>query len=375
MKFSDIVGQTATVNVLRRMADSGKIPHAILISGPQGVGKMRIARAMAQYVHCRHRSGGEACGRCSSCLQHASFNNPDLHFIFPIVKRAKEKRELSRDFYPEWQQFLSDDPYMSPEGWESAIDAGNSQPRIYVTESQEILRISSLSPFSEDKKIFIIWQPEKMNEEVANKLLKIIEEPFDDTIFLLVSNNPELILPTVYSRLTRINVSRIGESEIAEQLAARGLDERSSYEIARLSEGNLGKAIEMSVSAGENREFNDLFIDMMRTAYIRNIARLKDLSEAAAGYGREKNRRFLAYCGRMVRENFIYNYGIGELNRMNGAQETFSRKFSPFINSANVERMTGEIGKAELEISRNANARIVMFHLMLIFMMELRKNK
>lgn len=353
------------------MVDTGRIPHAILISGPQGVGKMKIARALAQYIHCRNHVDNDSCGKCSSCIQHSSFNNPDLHFVYPIIKKAK--REVSKDYYPEWREFLKSDQYMSPEKWQLFIDAGNSQPAIYVAESIDILRIASLSPFIGEKKVFIIWQPEKMNPEVANKLLKIIEEPFEDTIFIFVSNNPGLILPTVYSRLTRINVHRLSDEVIIEQLVRNGIPEDMAREISRLSEGNIGKAIEMSSSSGESREFHDMFIEIMRTAYSRNIVKLREISESIAGYGREKTRRFLSYCSKMIRENFIYNYQIPALNLMDPSQEAFSKKFSPFINSLNVENLAVEMGKAETDIARNANAKIVIFHLLLIIMMEIRR--
>lgn len=374
MLFSDIVGHREEKELLRSMVDSDRIPHALLLSGISGIGKMKMARVFAQYIHCQYRTGGEPCGRCPSCLRHQSFNSTDLYFIFPIVKKGKEKNAISSSFYDQWREFITTYPYMEVERWQEILGAGNSQPSIMVSESQEILRIASLSPFSEDRKIFIVWLPEKMNSETANKLLKVVEEPFDDTNFIFVSNNPEKLLPTVFSRLYRINLHRLSDKDIFESLLRKGLPEDKCREITGLCEGSIGKAMELAENGGEEHEFNLLFIDMMRMAYSRNIVRIKEISDNISDFGREKIKRFLEYSGRMIRENYIYNFRLGNLNVMNEEQESFSRKFSPFINSANVERISNEIGKAAEDIMRNANAKVVLFNLMLIFMIELRKN-
>lgn len=366
MKFSDITGHGDIIESLRGIKASGKIPHAFLFSGISGIGKMRTARAFAQYLHCKNPQNGDSCGKCPSCLQHGNHNNPDLHFIYPVVKREKEGVRVSKDVIEEWREMLDNYSYMPPEKWNDLIKAGNSQPSIYVNESDDIITRASLSAFQEDFKIFIIWQPEKMRPEAANKLLKMIEEPYEDTIFILVSNNDNKILPTIISRTQRYNFKPLIERELKELLLKTGVSPEMAEDAARISEGSLQKADEIATHPEELLEFSDLFKDMMRSAYALRAKTLKDLSETTAGFGREKLMRFLAYCGRMIRENYIYNFNIPDLVLMTSEEITFSSRFAPFIHEGNVERLSEEIARASQDIERNGNSKIVMFDLMLL---------
>lgn len=362
MKFSEIIGHTEQKNILRQCVDEDRIPHALLISGPVGVGKLRLARAFAQYVHCRNKINGDSCGVCPECLQHQSSNNPDMHFVFPVTKKTKPKMTISEDYITQWKEFLEDEPFASYEKWLDKMGAENSQPQIYVDESAQILHKMNLSNFSAKYKLMLIWLPEKLKEEAANKLLKIIEEPYNDTKFIFVSNEPQSILTTIFSRTQRINVKKLRSQEIANHLISKyGLSDEDAYEIAVNSDGNINNAINSISLSSETTEFRALFQEMMRKAYIRDIRSIKDMSENIASMGREKNRRFLRYSSRMVRENFIYNMHVDSLNYLNSEDKQFSQKFAPFINERNVEQIINEIDKAEFDIQRNANAKIVMF--------------
>ena len=258
MKFSEIRWHKPTTDALRRMADTGRIPHALLLSGQPGIGKMLVARAFAQYVHCTDRQGGEACGKCPDCLQHQSMNHPDMHFVYPVFKKDSGRTAIATDFFENWKAFIAENPYMEPEKWPEALGADNKQPIIYKDESAEILRVASMSAFSSDKKIFVIWQPEKMNQEAANKLLKILEEPFADTIFILVSNAPSLILPTIFSRTARINMHRPSDSEISVFLQEKGFSEADAEYAAHLSEGNVARALGNGGGREEEQEFGEI---------------------------------------------------------------------------------------------------------------------
>lgn len=372
MQFRDIIGHEETIVALRDMIDSGRIPHALLLSGPAGIGKMRLARAFVQYLVCEHREGGDSCGHCPACRRAASFSNPDIHYIYPVFKRTSPRRDISEDYLEPWIQMLERFSYMPVEQWMSLLDAGNSQPMIYVSESDRISYTASLSTFSDKYKVFLIWLPEKMQPAAANKLLKLIEEPHDDTLFICVSNEPGAILPTIYSRLRRLDMRRPSEAQISEALKRGGLSEEAAARTARLCEGNLQKAIELASNAGEREAFGIAFRDMMRAAYSRNCASLRSMAEDFSALGREKSLRQLDFFATMVRENFIFNLKIGALNVMTPKEEEFSMRFAPFVNVANVEKLAAEIDEARRDIARNANSKLVWFDLMLRFMMLLR---
>lgn len=374
MKFSDIAGHKETVESLRGIVDSGRIPHAILLSGISGIGKMRLARALAQYIHCRHRENGDSCGKCPSCLQHQKLNNPDIHFVYPVVKR--ENLTVSKDFIEPWRRMLDEWSYMPPERWNDLLQAGNSQPAIYVNESDDIIARASLSSFQERYKIFLIWLPEKMRPETANKLLKVIEEPFDDTLFILVSNDDSKILPTISSRTQRFNLRPLSREDISSQLRrSKGVNGALADAASRISEGSMGKAEELSCHPDEIMEFSSLFKELMRMAYALRAQRLRSLSEQCAAMGREKLIRFLSYCGRMVRENFIMNLHMPEISLMTPDEEEFGARFAPFIHEGNVEGLSTEISRAATDVERNANAKIVMFDLFLLISQWVRTPK
>ncbi|MDE7409436.1 MAG: DNA polymerase III subunit delta [Muribaculaceae bacterium] len=369
MKFSEITGHTNTINSLREAVDTDHIPHAMLLGGQEGIGKMRVARAFISYLYCMDRHEGDSCGKCPACLQNAHHNNPDVHFIFPRTGATTKSTET---FLPQWYDFLDSHSYMPKEEWARAIEAGNTVPVIYRSDASEISRTASLSSFAYRYKTYVIWMPERMQPQCANALLKLLEEPFPDTIFILVSNEPDKLLPTIFSRTQRFNLKPLTDAEVAEILIQEGTSGNEAREVAALAEGNIIKAFDMTGEGGEIREFSSIFIQMMRLAYARNVASLRMLSESIAAMGREKTARFLAYCARMTRESFIFNLKTEGLNAMTRAEADFNVRFSPFINHRNVERLMTEIQRAHDDVLRNANARLVLFDFMLKVMMQLR---
>lgn len=362
MKFSDIPGHNQIKKDLHTLVDTGHVPHALMLSGPAGTGKLMLARAYAQYLHCESPEGGEPCGKCRNCRLHQELNHPDLHFVFPIVKNEKLKYLVSADRIEPWRRMITDYPTMPEEKWLELLEAGNSQISIFVNESEDIVYADSFPPYTSRYKIFLIWQPEKMRIEAANKLLKVLEEPSEGTIFILVSDNELQVLPTIFSRVQRFKVGRLSDQEIGEYLAAKfRLSPEDAARYAPLCNGSLIAADEYGDNDGENEQFLVLYQEVMRMAYAKKVAKLKDIAEQVAGFGREKIRRFLSYISRMVRENFIYNMKIASLTAMTPEEEQFSQRFSPFINYHNVEDFAAETDRARRDVERNANSRLVLF--------------
>lgn len=362
MFFKDVIGQEEVKQQLIHEVDEGRIPHAQLICGPEGVGKMPLAIAYARYISCSNRGTTDACGTCPSCVKFNKLVHPDLHFMFPIVKSAKGKKEVCNDYITDWRQFVLNNPYFNLNHWLNKINAENSQAIIYAKESDEILKKLSLKSSEGGFKITILWLPEKMHPVCANKLLKLLEEPPEKTIFLLISEAPEMILTTILSRTQRINVHKIEESAINQALQAQySIQPAESVSIAHLANGNYIKALETIHLSEETKLFFELFVSLMRLSYQRKIKEMKLWSEQVAAMGRERQKNFLDYCQRMIRENFIYNLHQDDMTYMTNNEHNFATRFAPFVNERNVIGIMDELSEAQLHIEQNVNAKMVFF--------------
>lgn len=360
--FADVIGQAAAKQRLLQEVQEGRIPHAQLFCGPVGAGKLPLALAYARYLCCPHRTATDACGTCPSCVKWEKLVHPDVHFVFPIVKSAKGKKEVCDDYIAQWRHLLTQTTYFGLNHWMNEMDAENGQPIIYAKESDEITRKLSLKSSEGGYKITIIWLPEKLHEVCANKLLKLLEEPPRQTVFLLVSEQPEQILTTILSRTQRFNVAGIEEAAIGEALQQRfGLQQADSQAIAHLANGNFIKALEAIHLNEENEQFFNLFVSLMRLAYQRKIRDMKLWSEQVAAMGRERQKNFLEYCQRMTRENFIYNLHRKEMNYMTRPEENFAVRFAPYVNERNVVGIMDELTEAQIHIEQNVNPRMVFF--------------
>lgn len=362
MKFSDVPGNIEAVQRLRDMIDNDRLPHALLIHGAPGVPKLALARAAAQYLHCTNRHDGDSCGQCTACRQHAGFNHVDTAFSFPYLKR--DDASCCVDFMEQWKEFLSENVIEDYERWLSLLKNENSQPRIFVKESEAIIDRMTIGANVAKYKVLIMWLPEKLREDAANKLLKLIEEPYDDCKFILVSDNAQEILPTIFSRTQRLELKRLSTGTIASWLVNHlAVDEQEADAIASTADGNIVEALHMLAAGSETQQFHEQFMQLMRMAYKRDLTALKRWSEDIADYKREKACRFLAYATRQVRENFVYNLHHPELNHFTAEQEKFATRFAPYINADNVEQLMTEFDRAARDIRGNAAAKIVLFDL------------
>jgi len=363
MRFADIPGHNDTKDRLRRMADEHKLPHALLLEGPQGIGKFALLRALAQYIHCpNHTPDHDSCGHCPSCIQHKSFNHIDTHFSFPVIKKNSE-RPVSDDFLPEFRKFISKDPYMSIENWVFELGNPATKPIFYVSESEALMhKLSFTAHTAANYKIVLLWLPERMNEQTANKLLKLIEEPFEDTLFLLSTNAPTEILPTIYSRCQRIKVKRYPDLELAEILSKRfDISQKDALATAHIAEGSISLAEQTLGKSKERSDDFTEFVRLMRLAYQRKIAELKEWANNLATLPRNRQISFLEYCTRMLRENFIYNLGDPNLIYLNSEEGNFSKNFARFITSENVLKLQRVFSDAINDIAGNANSKFVFF--------------
>lgn len=362
MKFSDIPAHEIVKQRLREMVDQDRIPHAILLEGPSGIGKFATARAFTQYIHCENRTpDGDSCGKCASCIQHQTFNHVDTHYVFPVVKLEKMTTPpISDDFIAQWREYLESNMYMDFDKWVTVFDKKNAQPVTYVSESSALLHKLSFTTHSAKYKVVLWWLPERMNEEAANKLLKMIEEPFSDTIFIMVSNNHSGILPTIYSRVQRIEMRRLPDNVISEILIQKhGLDKTDAMAIAHISEGSIITAHKNIERGGDNELFLKSFIEFMRLAYQRKIRDLREWANNLSGLGRETEIRFYDYTMRLIRENFILNFKTPSISYLSTAEQQFSINFARFINERNVEKLMSVFDNARNDIAGNANGKIV----------------
>ena len=378
MRKSEVIGQEEAWARLMQMVREDRLPHTMMLCGPQGAGKMALAMAFANYLLCRnHTPDDEACEACPQCKMLARWEHPDLHFTYPTIKlpsMGSDHKPVSDDFARQWHEVIKESPYFSMDQWMNAIGAENQQAIITAGESDDLVRKLSLKSSQGGYKVSIVWLPERMNIECANKLLKLIEEPPQGTVFIMVSEEPDKLLETIRSRTQRIDIKRISTESITQQLKERyGLGDELATRMARLANGSWMKAVREMENDSENTDFLADYQQLMRLAYMRNIHDLKPWSERIAGYGREKQKRFMDYFIRLTRENFMYNFGNPDLNYMSEEEEAFANKFARFINEANIIPITEMADKVQRDIKQNANAKIVFFDLALQMIMLLLK--
>ena len=353
MKFDEVIGQKEAKERLLQLVREERLPHAMMFCGPTGSGKLALAVAFASYL----------LGDDNAMVK--KLEHPDLHFTYPTIKlpsMGADHKPVSDDFAKQWHELLMQGPYFSIDQWLQAIGAENQQAIITAGESDDLVRKLSLKSSQGGYKVSIIWLPERMNLECANKLLKLIEEPPQQTVFILVCEEPDRLLETIRSRVQRIDIKKIDDEDVRQALIAqRGVSEEAALRIARLANGSWLKALEELQVGSENEQFLDLFIALMRLAYQRKVKDLRRWSETMAGFGREKQKRFLTFFLRMIRENFMYNFQAQELNYMTQQEEDFAKNFARFVNEANVLPIYDLANLAIRDIGQNANAKIVFF--------------
>lgn len=376
MKFNEVIGQEEIKERLVEMSREGRVPHAIMFCGPRGCGKMALALAFASYLICSSgKDGKDSCGTCHQCAMLRSWSHPDLIFTYPVIKpqgTSADHKMVSDDFAREWRGILAEEPYFTMNQWLAKMGAGNQQAMIYVAESEAVIRKLSMRSSQGGYKINIVWLPERMREDCANKMLKIIEEPPQQTVFIMVCEEPERLLETIRSRVQRIDIRKIDTPSMEKALVQRrAISTEVAHRTARVADGDWIKATEELDAGNENREFLGLFMQLMRQAYARNVKELKGWTETVAALGRERQRSMLAYFQHLVRENFMYNFRNPELVYMTMEEENFATRFARFINEANVIAIDEIFGTAARDIGQNANPKMVFYDVAMRIIVEI----
>lgn len=368
MNFSDIPGQSSVIDRLRNTVKEQRVSHAMLFYGPEGSGKFAIALAFARYVSCDNRTATEACGKCPSCLKYDKLIHPDLHFVFPVLKKKNVQDPVSDLFLPQWREMVLKSPWFSLSQWTEAMDVVNEQASIFVAEAGEIVRKLNLKTFEADYKVMIIWLPEKMNSETANKLLKMIEEPPEKTLFLLVSEEDDKLLPTIVSRCQPVRIPAVSHGDMAAFLLEKyHLTHDRALDIAGIANGNMVRAIALASDADGTAMHLDRFRKLMRVTWTRDMQAVVAWSEETAALGRERQKSFLSYSLRLLRENFVMNFGGKEkgIVYLTAEEASFSSKFYPFINEKNIEQLNREFNLAFAHVESNGNAKMIFLDLAL----------
>jgi DNA polymerase-3 subunit delta' len=366
MYFDHIIGHTHLVQHLQRSVENGRTPHAQLFVGKEGVGTLQVALAYANFLLCKDHKDPELC-----LLQCQKFQHPDLHFAFPTAINDQVKSHpVSKLFLKDWREFLVEKPYGTLFDWYQKLGIENKQGQMGVDEAQEIVKAVSLKPYEGTYQVMIIWMPEKMNTTAANKLLKLIEEPPQKTVFILVAEDDEQIINTITSRCQALHFGLLSESQIAEILTSRySIEIDKAQKVAHQADGNVSKALKLLQEHSSESLFESWFITWVRAAFRAkgNPSVINDLigwSNEIAGIGREPQKQFLQYCIQFFRQAMLYNYKAHDLVFMETRIEGFKlEKFAPFVHNGNIIEIVKELEEAQYHIERNGNAKIVLLDL------------
>lgn len=371
MLFSEVIGQESLKADLREAVALNRVAHAYMFLGPEGSGKLPLALAFAQYLNCEHPSGTDACGQCPTCRAYAKLTHPDLHFIFPYTVDKKRDKLTCDDYLEDWRTLFLQNPYISLEKWMTYLGAEKKQLGIYDAAAtgeengrKGLLQKLSLSNYNAKYKVAVIWMAEKMNASFANKILKLVEEPQPHTLFLFIAESTQTILPTIISRTQIVNVPKIDDESLAQKIKEDfSLEGNELYSLVRNANGNYIRAFDMYMAQDMPTESFETYTKIMRLAWKKDVLALSEVVDSLASLSLERQKMFLRYCLRQLRENFARNQNLPQILYMDANEAAFAEKFHLFITENNVEGFYDEFNKAYADIARNGNAKMVFFDL------------
>jgi DNA polymerase-3 subunit delta' len=358
MQFIDVVGQSELKKHLIHEVQSNKVSHAQMFLGRPGFGSLPLALAFVQYLFCDNPTPDDSCGSCPSCRKVTDLQHPDLHFSFPVVQAINKK---SDHFLPEWRKQINENPYFNLYTWTQSIDPKERKPIIGTEESQEIIRKLSLKSFEGGYKVMLIWMAEAMNKDCSNKLLKILEEPPPKTLFILVVDQQETVLPTIQSRTQQIVIPKVDAVELSQYVKTKfspGTERLDS--ILSRATGDVIVASELAVEEHEEHNYQSAFIQMMRVCYKKDVIAMLDWAEELSLFGKEYQKGFISYALHMFRQSILRNYTDNQLTNVSDDEAAFLVNFSRFITGNNISDFSSTFNDAHYHLDRNANAKIVL---------------
>ena len=362
MFFRDIVGQETLIRQLTANVNANRISHAQLFWGPEGSGHVPLALALSTYIHCQNRGENDACGDCPSCRKMKKLEHPDLHFFFPVSTNQEHKKDpVSSLFYPQWRSLLSESPYFTYNEWLGAIGIENKQAIINADDCNEIIRTLGLKSFESPFKIVVIYMLEKLYHAAAPKLLKVLEEPPDNTVFLMISENKEMVLNTILSRTQMVKVPRPDDQSIVQMLVDRyQAENESAHHMANLAAGNICDALKLVNTDADPFEHFEQFRSWMRLCFKKDTHNLLIWVEATSRLGRERLKSFLAYGLRVIRLCMVRNYGVADLITWQQEEKKFIDGLSPFVHPMNTLSLVSILDQAIYHVERHANPKILL---------------
>lgn len=375
MLFKDVVGQEPLKAAMRQQIREGSIPHAHLFVGNEGSGGMALALAYARYTCCPQRTETDSCATCNVCRKFDSLQYADLHFSFPMASLGKKTEDNHcEQNLKEWREYLVENPYPTFDDWYQALSPSNRDLAIFVAEAGKIARKLSLRSYEGRQKFQIIWLPERMRSDTANKMLKTLEEPPDGTVFILVAEAAETILTTITSRTQLTRIPEIDDVAMTNALIDRfDLDAGSAGNVAQFAQGNLNQAMELINNAGGHLEFLENFKNWMRSCYKRDISAVNGTINGLLKQGTRKQIEFLKYALHFTRQCIVSNYGLHELSRFTTEEASFAKNFARFIHHGNVVAITELLEESIADLNSNLNLKIVMMDLSLRMNAELHR--
>ncbi len=360
MLFSEIVGNNAAKSRLIQTVRESRVSHAQLFLGPEGSGKLQLALAYAQYINCKSRTEVDSCGVCPSCVKYNKLIHPDLHFVFPTAKSGDTK-PLSKNFLKQWREYLlANDQHASFNDWINFIGVERKQAIINAEDCSEIIRTLSYKQYESEYKVMVIWMTEKLFHAAAPKLLKILEEPPEKTLFLLIAEDQDQILNTILSRAQLFKINRLSDDELAIALRKKfNVDDTILQRTINLSNGNYVAAQHTLNQIDDERLYFDMFTNWMRACYTNNIVKINGHMAEFSKMSRENQKSFLVYGLSILRECFLFNLSRISQHHLDEQEQIFVSKFSAFVSTINIEFFNKTINDAISHIERNANANIL----------------